>query len=225
MTIPVVQFCFAVASGDSDRVSRLFARLSDKDLFEGNDFGVSPALFCFLALSYARDNKAQALFEKLRQKLPLTMVPRKYHDQVTLLPSSVEMASLIAIKGIKHKLGSNLGTFLNTMVPHFSHDLDGDEHTQLTLKSCMEALRVALKDSPLSETQRASTKTILEGFASLYLAPLPNQNPPPASVRNAMQQQRTFLTAYPRLRQCAQERRLEESIQELRSYKTPKLIF
>jgi hypothetical protein len=215
MTIPVVQFCFAVASGDSTRVDRLLARLSDKDLFEGNDFGVSPALFCFLALSYARDNKPQALFEKLRQKLPLAMVPRKYHDQLTLEPASVVAASLIAIKGIKLKLGNNLSTFLHTMVPHFSHDLDGDMHTQLTLKSCMEALREALKDSPLSETQRASTATILEGFANLYLAPIPNQSPAPISVKYAMQQQRTFLRAFPQKCASDKERRLDKIIQEI----------
>lgn len=228
MTIPVVQFCFAVSSGDSEGVRRLLPLISEHDLFQGNNYGVSPALFCFLAHSYASQQKPEALYNKLLTVFP--KAPKKYRN-IQLDPAKVEAASQIAITAIKNKLlekGSNLPIFLHTLLPHMSHDFDGDFHTKLTLDACMGALREILTEKSLPAHKRLKTESVFTKFSALYQAPTLNHERP-GSVSRALQEQarqqalqqtsKAFTLAYSRRRApiCAEEERLDKIIKILPS--------
>lgn len=214
MTLPVVQFCFAIARGDKHCVHELLPKMSDHDLFEENDFGVSPALFCFLAASHAKQNRSLVLFNRLCAHFPNES---QHYDPSNLHSECVSEASQIAITAIKGKLVA----FLNTLL---SHTEKPETETQA---ACTTALNLILEDTGLETAKRDLTQSMLNLFSRLpraasLLEKEPHTHPKPRSLAVVSKHQSMYLPSLPLQRpatsaRCSQlEKRLDRHSHALR---------
>lgn len=155
MTLPVVQFCFAIANGDADRVRKLLPEISEEGLFQELNSGISPAVFCL----WASQQSPEQILNKLNELYPEESRIKQYSKP------NQESALDIAIPMIKSKLY----TLFNTMVTHMDMppDLMGDPNKQFTLNACTAALRFILEDVELTEDKRTIAQSMLEKFSKI----------------------------------------------------------
>lgn len=159
MTIPVevpvgMQFCFAIASGNTDRVRELLSSVKNNELIqELSGSGVSPALFgC-----WASEQSPEAISAKLKE-----LYPHESREYLSAPPSkqNIQDAFNIAVPMIKHKLITLLGTVMS----HTATEQADDPNTKFTRDACIATLRRFLNDQELEDDKRSLAEKVLKQF-------------------------------------------------------------
>lgn len=209
MTRPVVQFCFAIAYGDTDRVRELLPKISNDGLFKELNSGVSPALFCLWASQQSPEQISEVT------KHLKALYPHEASEYFSKRPSAqnIQAASSLAVPAIK----KGLTTLFGTMVSHMAVDQVDNPSIQFTVAACTDALRAILKDDAfdLDEHKRVLATRMLNNFSNFR--PIPSQNGNrnrPTVLDDLLEKQKTFLPS--KLNRLRLEQRLDSVSKTLR---------
>lgn len=196
MTIPVevpvgMQLCFAIASGNTDRVRELLSSVKNNELIqELSGSGVSPALFgC-----WASEQSPEAISAKLKE-----LYPDESREYLSA-PSSkqnIQDAFNIAMPMIKPKLI----TLLGTMVSHATTE------TKFTRDACIAALLRFSNDPELEDDKRSLAKKVLKQYPEA--CPTNENTAPPGVLETVLAEQRSYFPS-------GLERRLDSHSEALR---------
>jgi len=190
MTLPVVQFCFAIAAGDKRLASDLLPQIPETDWFTDDPImGVSPALFCL----WASKQSPEVIKNKVNE---LNLSGLTNHPLRILSAENVSDASRLALPTITKQIT----TLLKAMISHMAPNTTGDAQKQFLLNACTTALEYILKDSSieLAERTRELAENMLikfKGFHRDSSSEAPNARPT-ALDSVLLEQQKNFTPSW-----------------------------
>ena len=206
MTLPEVQFCLAVANGDSDQVRQLVTMLNEKQSFQKNDYNVFLLLFCFKALSSAREGYPEALNKMLQEHFPEEKQSQISHDQL----ENIKIASQMAIEAMMPSILNNFSRVLFKMADYLGPD-DDDDLKQWVV-SCIAVLDQVM-DLSLPDHFRKTAEDLRGRLSKIYITP-DNAPSTPDILKEVLNKEKGLYYGYNHSRTLGN--RLDCSIQALR---------
>lgn len=127
-----VQFCYAIAQGDTKRANELLPQVN---LFQENDWGFSPAVFCLWA---ARRNPPE-IIQALAEFFPTISPPTIFGPL-----SATDMEQTLCTVLLPH-VKSSLTKLLQNIAKHVGpNELEGNSQQRFLIIACTQALNFIL---------------------------------------------------------------------------------
>lgn len=198
MTIPVVQFCFAVAAGDKRLARDLLPQISETEWFAEDPILGSPALFCL----WASKQSAETIKRRVDE---LNLSGLTNHPLQILSAEDVIDASKLALPTITKQVPA----LLKAMVSHMAPNTTGDDKKQFMFTTCVAALEFILKDSSieLPEGARTVAENMLTNFRRFDSNRQKETNARPAALDRLLEENKTYTPL-----RCGASRALEQRL-------------